>query len=187
MSLPTRPSVEDLTKLSKLRISTLGSTLKPSNLRPKKKAAPVADSWEEEADEDDGSDTETEADSQNRLSQSKTEEPPEVPPPTPISPTASNIPIASYGPKGEEMKSDPYTSVQPSRERGTRTPERRPDKTTSVAARLIAGGLGIRAPKKTEAEKEYEKAMKEKEKKRKDDERKAKDDEQKVKASVWED
>lgn len=175
MSLPTRPSIEDLTKLSKLKISTSGSTLRPSNLRPKKKSAPVADSWED----DEGSDTETE-DTQNALAQSKTEDPPGVPPPTPVSPTT---PFASYGPDGEEIK--------PVRElpqvRGSRDPDRRPDKTTSVAARLIAGGLGIRAPKKTEEQREYENAMREKERKRKDDDKKAKANEEKVKASVWED
>ena len=82
---------------------------------------------------------------------------------------------------------DAYSSMQPSREKGTRTPERRPDKTTSVAARLIAGGLGVRAPKRTEEQREYDKAMREKEKKKRDEERQAKVDEEKAKKSVWED
>jgi hypothetical protein len=56
-----------------------------------------------------------------------------------------------------------------------------------VAARLIAGGLGVRAPKRTVEQKEYDKAMKEKEMKRRDDERKAKEDEENAKRSVWED
>lgn len=178
MSLPTRPSADDLTKLSKLKIST--------NAKHKaKKDEPIVDSWE---DEDSGSDTETEETSvEDRLAHSTTNEPPHVPPPTPASPTTPDIPRTAYGPNGEELKSDPYTSIQPSRERGTRTPDRRPDKTTSVAARLIAGGLGVRAPKRTEEQREYDKAMKEKEKKKRDDERKAKDDEEKAKKSVWED
>lgn len=178
MSLPTRPSADDLTKLSKLTIST-------SPKHKGKKVEAVADSWE---DADSGSDTETEETGvEERLAQMKTNDPPHVPPPTPASPTTPDIPNTAYGPRGEQLKSDPYSSVQPSRERGTRTPERRPDKTTSVAARLIAGGLGVRAPRRTEEQREYDKAMKEKEKKRRDDARKAKDDEEKAKRSVWED
>lgn len=178
MSLPTRPSADDLTSLSKLKIST------SSKPKAAKKAAPVADSWEDELE---GSDTETEENPEDRLAQTKTADPPDVPPPTPASPTASNKPVASFGPRGEELASDPYASLQPNREKGAQTPERRPDKTTSVAARLIAGGLGVRAPKRTEEQREYDKAMKDKEKKRRDEERQAKVDEEKAKRSVWED
>jgi hypothetical protein len=56
-----------------------------------------------------------------------------------------------------------------------------------VAARLIAGGLGVRAPKRTEEQREYDKALKEKEKRKREDEKKAKEDEEKAKRSVWED
>ena len=178
MSLPTRPSADDLTKLSKLTIST-----KPQHKA--KKAEPIADSWE---DEDSGSDTETEDTGlEERLAHSSTNDTPHVPPPTPASPTTPDISRTAFGPRGEELRSDPYSSLQPSREKGAKTPDRRPDKTTSVAARLIAGGLGVRAPKRTEEQREYDKAMKEKEKKKRDDERKAKDDEEKAKQSVWED
>ena len=52
---------------------------------------------------------------------------------------------------------------------------------------MIAGGLGVRAPKRTEEQREYDKAMREKEKKRRDEERKAKDSEEQAKRSVWED
>jgi hypothetical protein len=178
MSLPTRPSTEDLTNLSKLRILTTTAS-------KAKKPEPIADSWEDEAN---GSDTETEdTNVEDRLEQSKTQDPPDVPPPTPASPTASNIPAASFGPRGEELNTDAYSLLQPSRERGARTPDRRPDKTTSVAARLIAGGLGVRAPKRTEEQREYDKALKEKEKRKREDEKKAKEDEEKAKRSVWED
>lgn len=178
MSLPTRPSADDLTKLSKLTIST-NTTSKA------KKIEPVADSWE---DADSGSDTETEDTGiEDRLSQMKTNESPHVPPPTPVSPTSPETYTGLYGPRGEALKSDLYSSVQRSRERDTRTPERRPDKTTSVAARLIAGGLGLRAPKRTEEEREYDRTTKEKEKQKRDEERKAKDDAEKAKKSAWED
>jgi hypothetical protein len=171
MSLPSRPSADDLSKLSELRISTRTKA---------NKSEPVADSWEDEAS---GSDTETE----DSLEQTKTQDPPHVPPPTPASPTTPDISTALFGPKGEELNTDAYSSIQPSRDRGTMTPQKRPDKTTSVAARLIAGGLGVRAPKRTEEQREYDKAMREKEKKKRDEERQAKEDAEKAKQSVWED
>jgi hypothetical protein len=42
----------------------------------------------------------------------------------------------------------------------------RPEKTTAVAGRLIAGALGIQAPKRTDEEKEYDRVMREKKRKR---------------------
>ncbi|KIW03222.1 uncharacterized protein PV09_05446 [Verruconis gallopava] len=176
MSLPTRPSADDLSNLSKLKIST-----KPRA----KKADVIADSWE---DESDGSDTETEeVDDEERLAKTTTTDPPSVPPPTPASPTTPDLPAMAYGPRGEQFSSDIYTSMQPRLEKGSRSPDRRPDKTTSVAARLIAGGLGVKAPKRTEEQREYDKAMREKEKRRREEEKKAKEEEEKAKRSVWED
>ena len=55
---------------------------------------------------------------------------------------------------------------------------------------MIAGALGVRAPKKTEEARAYEKAMKEKELKRREQEREAvkKEEEEKRRAreAVWE-
>jgi hypothetical protein len=69
--------------------------------------------------------------------------------------------------------------------------DRRPEKTTAVAGRLIAGALGVRAPKRTEEEREYDKAMREKERKRRDEERnrekREKEAAEERKRSVWED
>jgi len=69
--------------------------------------------------------------------------------------------------------------------------EKRPEKTTAVAGRLIAGALGVRAPKRTEEEREYDKAMREKERKRRDEERnrekREKEAAEERKRSVWED
>ena len=54
--------------------------------------------------------------------------------------------------------------------RGER-PSCRPEKTDAVAKRMIAGALGVKAPKKTEEQKAYDKAIKEKEIKRRNQEK----------------
>lgn len=65
----------------------------------------------------------------------------------------------------------------------------RPEKQTAVASRLIAGALGIRAPKRTEEQRAYDRAVKEKEIKRRNNEKeeaaKAKQEEERAKAAVW--
>lgn len=162
----------------------LASSLSQLNIASSKKpkAAPVADSWE---DEDlSGEDTETDEPSKHKRNTSTAADDEDdgtaAPPPTPASPS---------GRYPEDTFDSPYKSVQPSREQGSglRTPERRPEKTASVAARMIAGSLGIRAPKRTEEQKEFDKAVKEKEKKRRAEEKERLEQEEKVKASVWED
>ena len=69
--------------------------------------------------------------------------------------------------------------------------DKRPEKTTAVAGRLIAGALGVRAPKRTDEEREYDKAMREKERKRrteeKERERKAQEEAEARKKAVWDD
>lgn len=70
-------------------------------------------------------------------------------------------------------------------------PEKRPEKTTSTAARLIAAGLGQRAPRRTEEERKYDQAMKVQEKKRRDaakaEEERKKAELEQAKKSIWED
>lgn len=60
-----------------------------------------------------------------------------------------------------------------------------------MASRLISGALGIRPPKRTEDQKEYDRVAKEKEKKRKDEARKRGEAEIKAaearRKAVWED
>ena len=74
--------------------------------------------------------------------------------------------------------------------RGER-PTSRPEKTDAVAKRMIAGALGVKAPKKTEEQKAYDKAIKEKEIKRRNQEKeaaaRAKEDAERAKAAVWDD
>ncbi|KAF7585701.1 hypothetical protein BBP40_010262 [Aspergillus hancockii] len=148
----------------------------------KKKAPVIADSWEDEAD-----DSEPEVNSSgcasSTLSPSVTAaEGPLDPPPTPISPQTSqawsSVPV--------------YPDVGgPARTSGSRSPSRRPEKQTAVAGRMIAGALGLRAPKRTEEQRAYDRAVKEKEIKRRNQEREAaakvREEEEKAKAAVWDD
>jgi hypothetical protein len=163
--------------LSKLSISTSPPTKKKKNV----KKTEVADSWEdEELSSSDSEDTETEAEtalsSRGRKAVDDTDEP-SAPPPTPASPSG-NYPA--------DLPYNPYQSIQPSRERQS-TPEKRPEKTTSVAARLIAGSLGVRAPKRTEEQREFDKAVREKEKKKREEEREKVREAERMKAAIWED
>jgi hypothetical protein len=67
----------------------------------------------------------------------------------------------------------------------------RPEKTDAVAKRMIAGALGVRAPKQTEEQKAYDRAVKEKETRRRNLEKevaaKAEQEAEKAKAAVWND
>ncbi|MCJ1308137.1 hypothetical protein MMC25_001789 [Agyrium rufum] len=67
----------------------------------------------------------------------------------------------------------------------------RPEKTMATASRLIAGALGVRAPKKNEEQKRYEDAVREKERRRIGEEREAKrraeEEKERAKAAVWDD
>lgn len=60
-----------------------------------------------------------------------------------------------------------------------------------MAGRLIAGALGVRAPKRTEEEREYDRVVREKEKKRREEERdrerREKEEAERRKKAVWED
>ena len=66
---------------------------------------------------------------------------------------------------------------------------RRPEKTDAVARRMIAGALGVKAPKQTDDQKAYDKAIRERERQRRDDERAAErmrhEDAEKAKAAIW--
>jgi hypothetical protein len=110
-------------------------------------------------------------------------ETPNPPPPTPASPTPFEFPDnAPYG----------ATRSRGDSEAGrTGGLDKRPEKTTAVAGRLIAGALGVRAPKRTDEEKEYDKAMREKERKRrteeKERERREKEETEARKKAVWDD
>ncbi|KAJ5047112.1 uncharacterized protein L3040_002955 [Drepanopeziza brunnea f. sp. 'multigermtubi'] len=86
----------------------------------------------------------------------------------------------------------PYGYVDGEPGAGARGDSRqRPAKTDAVARRMIAGALGVRAPRKTGEQAAYEKAAREKEAKRREREReeeKEKEGEkERARRAVWED
>ncbi|RMZ80288.1 hypothetical protein DV738_g2826, partial [Chaetothyriales sp. CBS 135597] len=111
------------------------------------------------------------------------------PPPTPIPPESGSkydwSPARVLGggrpqPLGS-ARSPQWTEAEPER--------RRPEKTTAAAGRMIAASLGIKAPKKTEEQRQYDRAVREQEIQRKNREKEAREreqeEEQRAKAAVW--
>lgn len=122
---------------------------------------------------------------------------PGAPPTSPASPsvrtkaTSSGSPWQTFPPYGLngsfEAESENHSPPQSTKA----DPERRPEKTTSVASRLIAAGIGAKLPKRTQEQREYDQAIKMQEKKKRDAakeaELKIKRDTEKAKAAIWED
>ncbi|KAL6881244.1 hypothetical protein J3F83DRAFT_721572 [Trichoderma novae-zelandiae] len=161
-----------------------------------KKNQPVADSWEDE-DVSDGeeADREEEQDDDAELASSSTPSSltsPAVPPPTPASPLALDSPLANQSQSRSQSQSQgqspPATSASGS---GSGTPARRPEKTDAVARRMIAAGLGLKAPKQTEEQRAYQRSVREQEKKRRDaqraEEERQREAAERAKAAVWDD
>lgn len=113
------------------------------------------------------------------------EEIPSAPPPTPVAQNVTSL--RGGGGVAEKWYPDVY---HVDAGRSTR-PEIRPEKTDAVARRMIAGALGVRTPKKTDDQREYEKAVKEKEMKKRDKEREAREEAnreaERAKNAIWED
>lgn len=69
--------------------------------------------------------------------------------------------------------------------------DRRPEKTTSTASRLIAAGTGQTLPKRTKEQREYDQAMKLQEKKKRDaakeDEERKKRELEHARKAIWDD
>lgn len=160
-------------KLGKL--STNQDTPNKQKARPETKSREaVAESWEDEAPSS-KSDTEV-----GEAITSIKSPVPNAPPPTPVSPNFSfqswdsHDPI-QFGPRTGDCDSESHM---------------RPEKSTAVAGRLIAAGLGMRAPKKTEEQRAYDKAIRENEIKRRIKEKEAKEKEQeeneKAQSAMWE-
>ncbi|KAM3074127.1 hypothetical protein ACMFMG_003051 [Clarireedia jacksonii] len=178
---------------------------KPQSTSTSKKQQSVADSWEDDA----SSDTETESstpintttislprDNETPLSPSY----PSVPPPTPISPSASSSAFPSSPSATRKTESEDFANPfgypgvgadgSGLESRSARNDGRRQEKTDAVARRMIAGALGVRAPKKTDEQKEYEKAAREKELRRRKEEKeeaeRRREEEERRKREVWE-
>lgn len=167
--------------MSNLKIST----------KSKQKSAPVADSWDDDDDEASSDD-----DMATPTTPTRAASPPKVPPPTPASPFQSNVrdraaqlPQFSFegGPGENPGLAFTNNMAGDSRDRRRGDDVRRPEKSAAAASRLIAGALGIRAPKMTAEQREYEKAIKEKEKNRRTEEKQRKEQEEKGRLAAWED
>lgn len=184
LSIGEKGPIPEVTRPTK---KTTGSNTKQPTT---KKSKPVADSWEDEADS--ASEPEPEPESEQDA-QSRGEDPilsptlsaaegPLDPPPTPISPQTSN-------PWGSSASTSTGASARASSPASKDGPARRPEKQTAVASRLIAGALGIRAPKRTEEQRAYDRSVKEQEirrkKREKEEEAKAREENEKAKLAVW--
>ncbi len=151
----------------------------------KKKKHEVADSWEDEevSSDDDALLSPVAASSQPAGTS--------APPPTPSTPSYHST--AMHPSFGGNPGSSALSASWSARESGSSgaAPSRRPEKTDAVARRLIAGALGIRAPRQTDEQKAYDKSLREAERKRRDEEREAQKREQgeieKAKKAIWED
>ncbi|KAF5254767.1 hypothetical protein FANTH_506 [Fusarium anthophilum] len=142
---------------------------KPATKGKNKKV--VADSWE-----DSDSDADAEPEAEPESSKPTPIATPAPPPPTPMSPVGGlpwESPSGSPGP------------------RAGADPDKRPEKTDAVARRMIAAGLGLKAPKQTEEQRAYQRSVREQEKKRreqeKEEEKKRQADVEKAKAAIWDD
>ncbi|KAF2630962.1 hypothetical protein BU25DRAFT_428734 [Macroventuria anomochaeta] len=179
----TPSETEIATTLSHLKLSTTV----PQKPLHKPKSKPVADSWDLESS---GSDTETESTAPASTISTTTHDdlPPQPPPPTPASPIPFDFPDNTpYG--AGRLRGDSGVSASDGGRGGGL--DKRPEKTTAVAGRMIAGALGVRAPKRTEEEREYDRAMREKERKRRGEERERErreaEEREARKKAVWDD
>lgn len=160
-------------KLQRLSIQHDDPQKRPGGAKPKSQET-VADSWDMDADLS-HSDTDTED-----VIHSMKSPLPNAPPPTPASPTSTL-------PSWESLDSVQFSSRTQNRDSEDR---RRPEKSTAVAGRLIAAGLGVKPPRRTDEQKAYDKAVRENEIKRRNKEKEAKDkereDDKKAQTAMWE-
>ncbi|KAI0971388.1 hypothetical protein F4678DRAFT_432722 [Xylaria arbuscula] len=187
MSSTTSQATKTIAKLS-LDPTSSASNPKPKP-KPKKKA--VADSWEDEESSASEAEPEAEPPTPPAESSSTIQDGVAAPPPTPISPS-----YGRHGPDGNAANAPWLAGRSTGGGHGYRDTEddggpRRPEKTDAVARRMIAGALGMRAPKQTEEQRAYDRAVREKERKKREEEREAErrraQEAEKAKAAVWDD
>ena len=145
----------------------------------------IVDNWE---DEEASSSSDT-------LSQPSTpvdNHPPGPPPPTPISPTSSHGRHRSTDRSAfnqSQTRPAPFIATSASPTRASGLPEKRPEKSSAAAGRMIAGALGVKVPKKTEEGRRYEKAVRENERMRREkvreEEKRVEREKQEARESIW--
>ncbi|KAF2971101.1 hypothetical protein GQX73_g2463 [Xylaria multiplex] len=185
MAFTTSQATKAMTKLS-LNPTPSASKSSSSKPKPKSKKQVVADSWEDEESSESEAETEppTPAAQSNNASQGGVA----APPPTPISPSYGRHDPDSNAPWLASSSTGGGYSYQDTQGDGA---ARRPEKTDAVARRMIASALGVRAPKQTEEQKAYDRAVRDKERKKLDEEREAerkrKEKAEEAKAAMWND
>lgn len=170
--MATTPNGPATTSMSKL-------SLQQGAPKPAKKAAAVADSWEDEEDSEPETDEPVAAGPCGDGGEESGRPGVVAPPPTPSTP--------SYGEGGPGTLPWPLAASTDAASQ----PERRPEKTDAVARRMIASALGVKAPRATEEQRAYDRALREKERKRRDEykaaERRQAEEAEKAKAAIWDD
>jgi hypothetical protein len=193
-SVPQKGKDDIASTISKLAIGSGKTQAKNTSKNSKE---PVADSWEDE-DVSDGEAEEQDEDKDTLDVDAGTSTPsslamPTVPPPTPASPLGYDSPhewasLASESQSQSQNQSPVATSASGS---GSGTPARRPEKTDAVARRMIAAGLGLKAPKQTDEQRAYQRSIREQEKKKREvekaEEERKRELTEKAKSSVWDD
>lgn len=173
-------------KLSRLSTDLKNTQASPHSSGMSLPSQPSAtpDSWEDEDSEQ--GDTPVEAPGPS-LKQITSNDGPAPPPPTPISPQSGDGFASRKWEATSNLDSGRPTPRYSQPEQPTT--EKRPEKTTAAANRFIAGALGIKAPKKTDEQKQYDNAMREAEIKRRAREKELKEKErladEEAKNSVW--
>lgn len=170
------PQMEKMDKASELAetIKTLSINTDPPKVTHKPRDSAVADSWDDELADDIGD-----------IPASGSTGSPYAPPPTPASPTA-------YKEREQYPRAMSSTPARVQRNKSPSSdPDKRPEKSTAVANRLIAGALGVKAPRRTEEQRKYDRAIKEQEirrkNKEKEDLKRKQEESEKAKAAIWDD
>ncbi|UNI13514.1 hypothetical protein JDV02_000253 [Purpureocillium takamizusanense] len=193
----SRDKDEVASSLSKLNIDIEATKKMPA---ASKRKPQVADSWEDDEDDDDDDDSPpgATATASYTTAGDLNDEPetpltsrarvPSPPPPTPMDPRHAPVPEWDASFRGADWPSPSSSSSSAARDL---PPSRRPEKTDAVARRMIAAGLGLKAPRQTEEQKAYQRSVREQERKRreqdKEQERRRQEDTERAKAAVWDD
>lgn len=179
--------------LNNLSLNTRPTKSATTTSKPQSKEQ-IADSWDQEDDSDSSSNNDqlSALPVPNRSKAYVLSDYPSAPPPTPAAPQPKHFSkpaamdeFAQFEAPHAALASATSTRSQPRQ----RDPNTRPETTMSSASRLIAGALGVKAPKRTEEQRQYDKAVKETERKRRDrekEDRKREEEERvRARAAVW--
>lgn len=192
MASSTSPTANISSAAAKLSLETSPAS-KPK--KEKKNALVVAESWEDEevssgseaGNDNSASDHERELDQDGKNLRGNGQAGTAAPPPTPMSPTYSSRPFSP----GTTSFDLPYNAGAHNGPSSAAVPGKRPEKTDAVARRMIASALGVKVPKQTEEQKQYDRAMREKERatreREKELQRKKEEEAAKARQAVWED